>query len=306
MKINGYHCYEQLKEPHYWFEMELLIQYLSATYWKKHGNGIGIFTDEEHLKILTKYDMLNVYDTIDYTAIKRNSVGIDKSRFWAMSKIICQQSITDDSYAILDTDMYLRKMPELLDVSFIGAHTENHLTDAGKLVYPPLSQIFSKELSDEFIVYENVLPINTSFLYLNDKELVKKWSSIAIETAINLSKKQELYGEMMTIEQRLLPILAKQLNRKYDTLISNVYLPGNESNEDGSEWIPMAKGGGNLMETISYYFHLWGIKRLLNKSDLRDFVMILLISEIQINFRDEYDYLRNKFPTLNWDILAIV
>jgi hypothetical protein len=297
--MRAYHCYEQLYEPHQWYEIELLIQLISVWYWKKHGGSMGIYTEEKHLKVLEKYGIDKEYDFIDHKELKKER-GIDSRRFWAISKIKCQLAIPEQEYVILDTDAYFRELPELHeDISFTGMHNEHHLTEKGKEVYPSLEQIFSPEMLSIFMPYSDVMPINTCFLHINDKKLVEEWADLAMRVAKWQSSTAPLHGEMMTVEQRLLPMLAESQGKLYSALVENVYLPGYEHLGSGSEWTPDPAREGNLREVGKNFFHLWGFKKNLTETELRKHIMRTIISDLRVNLPEKYDHAKTIFPTLS-------
>lgn len=293
--MKGYHTFELNKEPSEWFEAELLVQLLSILYWKRHGNEIGLFANERFAELLHKYEMDSLYSDIN---ILKSDYKIDKDRFWSMPKILCHQDIKESEYCILDTDMFLRKMPALKPVSYVAAHCEWHYTVSGKLVYPTLDMMLSGEKLKQFSEYEDVMPTNTSFLYINDKELVEKWSEYALEVAIESSKvyyEDPFYGEMMTIEQRFLPIIARILGKRYSVLITNTYVPALQHKTDGSEWTPKPNEGGNILDMSKIYFHLWGFKKQFDNPLVRNQIVKNLNSELKQNFGNEYNKIIDKF-----------
>lgn len=295
--MKAYHTFELTKEPGEWIEIELLVQFLSILYWKKSGNEIGLFANERFVELLRKYKLDEYYSEIKELNTDNR---IDTSRFWAMPKILCHQQITESEYCVLDTDMFLRKLPVLKPVSYVAAHCEWHYSIEGKFVYPNLSTVLTGEKLERFSEYADIMPTNTSFLYINDTELVKNWVDQAIETAVECSsiKSTPVYGEMMTIEQRFLPIITRMMNKRYSVLISNSYVPALQDKMDGSEWTPHPEIGGNLKEIVKDYFHLWGFKRNLGNKSIKDYIIQILIAELKQNFETEYNIIIDKFTKI--------
>lgn len=312
--MKAYHCYKQLKDPHAWYEIELLVQLLSVWNWKRLNGekSMGIYTEEKHLKTLEKYGIDKEYAFIDYTELDRLPADIDTKRFWAIAKIQCQTTITDKEYCIIDTDAFFREMPELhSSAAFTAMHNEHHLTEKGRNVYPALDMIFPPHMLDELrptggVVRDGkklrdldyIMPVNTSFLHVKDKAILDRWIEDAIATASWQSKRKEVYGEMMSIEQRLLPMLAEAEGFKYSTLVENTYLPGHENEGFGREWHPHPSVSGNLMEIGKIFFHLWGFKSVLNNPETRAGIMNALNSDITFYFPERKEEIRQKFPTL--------
>lgn len=296
--MKAYHTFELTKEPSEWFEIELLVQLLSILYWKKNGNEIGLFANERFIQELEKYGIDKLYSDVN---ILSNEYPIDKDRFWSMPKILCHKYIKDKEYCILDTDMFLREMPVLKPVSYVAAHCEWHYTVSGKLVYPSLDKMLTGEKLEKFLEYNDVMPTNTSFLYVNDKELVDRWVNEAIEVAVESSKtyyEDPFYGEMTTIEQRFLPIIARMMGKRYSVLITNTYVPALQHRMDGSEWTPHPEKDGNLKEVAKSYFHLWGFKKNLSDNVLREYIIQNLVSELKQNFETEYNIIIDKFTKI--------
>lgn len=300
--MNGYHCYEQYNEPHEWFEIELLIQLLSILHWKKLGHSMSLICDPAHLIILEKYGIAQYYDEINYNSIQSLGKGINRTKYWAIAKILCNFLITDKEYAIIDTDVILSEMPDLkMDkpLSFTGMFCENHISGNGPMVYPQLEKVFNKHMVNQFKDYNDVMPVNTSFLHLRDRELVDEWTIVAYNTALKNSKKPILYGEMMTVEQRLLPMLARFMDKRYSTLVSNVYLPGKEVVQDGTEWAPLPQTGGNILDASRWYFHLWGFKKMLqNNKELRNNLISFLTNDLKQNFESTYNTIQPNFKII--------
>lgn len=297
--MKGYHVFDFNGIKGRWIEIELIVQLLSILYWKKHGNQIGLIANKEFINLLEEYEILALYDeVIELAPIDER---IDKTRFWAMPKITAHSQIQDSEYCILDTDMFLRKMPQLSDVAFVGVHNEYHFSIEGRLVYPELSDLIQGELLEKFLPFEDYMPVNTSFLWVNDKKLIDKWSSIAIETAIELSNfpLSTKYGEMMSIEQRFLPILAKLHNKQYDVLITNRYVPQLQYKSDGTEWSPEINKGGNLIDVSKWYYHLWGFKKALDNNNLRKLILDNLLKEFKLFFESSYNKYITKFKQIN-------
>lgn len=293
----GYHCFEQYNaELSEFAEVELLVQLLSILYWKRAGNEIKLFTEDKHLRTLEKFRMHYLYSDIDTEAIKDFPDNIDKKRFWAIAKVRFHSIIPEDEYCILDTDMFLRRIPELdKSMSFIAAHPESHLSPSGLEFYPGLESILSGEKLEDLKQYSEVAPTNTSFMYLNDKELVDLWSKEAIAVAEELSKQPaKTPNEMMSIEQWLLPILATKHNKSYTTLISNSYIPGNTLRHN-IDWEPMPQEGGNLGEMQKIFFHLWGAKKILSNKKILDMILTTLAYDIKKTFPGYRQVIRNNF-----------
>jgi hypothetical protein len=299
--MKAYHCYKQLKDPHAWYEIELLVQLLSIWHWKRNNKGksIGIYTEPVHLKTLEKYNIDREYDSVDYRELDKLPSDIDTKRFWAIAKIQCQLTIPEKEYCIIDTDAFFREMPDLYDnAAFTAMHNEHHLTDKGRMVYPELSRVFPPEIYAKMKDLDFVMPVNTSFLHVNDKQILDKWIESALYTASWQSKRNELYGEMMSIEQRLLPMIAELEGKPYSTLVENIYLPGYEHEGAGKEWHPHPQVSGNLPEIGKIFFHLWGFKKALGNDDTRRNIMHALSTDITVHFPSKKDELKSKFPTL--------
>jgi hypothetical protein len=300
--MKAYHCYKQLKEPHAWYEIELLVQLLSIWHWKRIGGksqSMGIYTEAKHLKTLEKYSIEKEYDFIDYSELDKLPAEIDTKRFWAIAKIQCQLTIPDKEYCIIDTDAFFREMPDLHNkAAFTAMHNEHHLTDKGRNVYPDMNLIFPAEVQRKLKSLDYIMPVNTSFLHGKDKHLLSTWIDDALKTAIWQSKRKEVYGEMMSIEQRLLPMLAESEGKSYSTLVENIYLPGHENEGFGKEWHPHPSVSGNLMEIGKIFFHLWGFKSVLDRDDTRASIMRALNSDITTYFPERKELIKEKFPTL--------
>ena len=288
--MKAYHCYEQHSTLSEWFEIEILIQLLSILYWKKYCGSISLLANDAHIDLLKHYEILDEYDSI----IILNDLDIDKHKYWASSKISCNLQITDKEYCLLDTDAFFRKFPDLTKkYAFTGMHCEHHLLDPKFSVYPDINQFYPSHILNKVSKHFETPPINTSFLHVKDKDFINSWAKYSIE--IMKSSPSSTQGEMISVEQHFLPMLAETQNKKYSTIVSNVYLPGHENS--GDEWMPNPREG-NIGEISKIFFHLWGFKKQLKNQQIRDAVMSTLIHDIEKEFPDKKKFIADKFKTL--------
>lgn len=304
--MKAYHVRQYIRPFHTLDEFEVFCQLLSVLYWKKHYGEIDLVTDQLTLLTLEPYGFLNEYSNVDTTIFEKHLPKIlDKNKFWSFGKITTAAFAPEDEYCIIDTDAYLRERIELdSNYDFIAAHPE--FTD-NKKVYPSLRNFIKHYTPEE----DKMLAVNTSFIYCNNKMLMRVWYRLAADVAKQITLKYmykndtSMYAKFaVTVEQRFLPLVASRLGYKYNTIISNTYNP-TTANKNEREWIPDPRRSGNIADVSKSYFHIWGLKYAMKKDlMLRQQVYNTMVYDFQTDFPTEFakyykafDNLHNQFST---------
>ena len=170
--VNGYHVFssaplqahgtDKIEIPDYL----LLTIELSARLWKRYNGPITFITDTPGLHYFQERGLLEIYDEV-LPVLDTALYGIDDYRFWAAGKILTLKMLNLPC-AIVDLDLLVWQSLPLDDCDLAAAHIE-HINER---FYPPFSHFmmspryrFPKEWSD------TVEPLNTSFLYLKNRDL---------------------------------------------------------------------------------------------------------------------------------------
>lgn len=223
-------------------DIEMLVLILSALEWKKHNGKIIMVTDTEGYQFFEKNGILNIWDVCqtDLDNIK----NVDYFSFWAAGKLYALD-IVEKPCVMLDTDMIIWKnIKNLLKTDVVVAHQEE-ITD---MVYPSPSMFKYRNAKKIVVPQEwdfSLKATNTAFLYIKDVNFAKyyvNWAFKYIESldTANLSPVQS----MCFVEQRLLPICAKEKNVKISELLNY-----------------------KRLDEQDFCTHLWGAKKYIYQSD---------------------------------------
>ena len=198
-------------------DIEMLVLILSAIEWKKYNGKIIMMTDKEGYKYFEKNDILSIWEICrtDLEEIEH----IDAFSFWAAGKLYAL-NLVNKPCVMLDTDMIIwKRIDELLASDIVVAHKE----EISDFVYPHPSTFEFKD-NKEIIVphkWDLSLPAtNTAFLYIKDASFAKYYVEWAFKYMDALSTKNlSPVQSMCFVEQRLLPICAKEKNITVSTLL---------------------------------------------------------------------------------------
>jgi hypothetical protein len=271
-KLTGVHVYEKRKDSE-WTTLGLAVQVLSILSWKTRYGRIELYTNDAHLEDLRAHGIDKLYDKIDTSTLASTRVDVEK--YWAFGKIQIA-SIIEPPFVILDTDLWLSQ-----DISFDSSksyqgyhyekifhdHPLNHYIDFDQLIPNNLKGRWDKE----------ILPTNTALLYINDKDLVNEWFKCSYEIAnqpnqIEVDSSISHSAYITFIEQRLLPMIAHELNKQYSTIVRPIYLSLPIFN-NGNEWSPKASEWDDTTRNeFSKIIHIWGLKNQLNDPKIKDLI----------------------------------
>jgi hypothetical protein len=288
----GYHIfYQYSKETNF---LDICSQFASALFWKKNFGPIKLYCNTEHLKMISKYQIDSIYDEINVFELDNIPYEPDiLIKYWSLVKIYAASKIQEDKFCIIDTDLWITqpfKWNE--DVDFMGFHYESFNLDNIHNPYLPPS-LFLNDIRDEDW---DELPINCSFIFINNKILLDKWLEFS-NKVINLNKNIEtnIYGAYtLFIEQRAITKICKDLNLKCIPLIDNVYKSGLDL--ESNVWSPPL----DLSQAPQKYIrHIWGLKRLLH---LHSKFIEVIFNDIH----ETFGFLEIQYPELYVERLKVL
>lgn len=158
--------------------------------------------------------------------------GIDPLMFWAGAKLLALRD-TEAPVVMIDTDFIAWNNPEF-GGEIIAAHREN-ISDG---IYPPLSFFNTRQhLLPDFS--EDVLPLNTAFLYIPDNDFKEFYTSQAIAFMKSAVRCGDHLKYMVFAEQRLAAMCAEYTETPVKTLLDKDV----------------------LFRPQSDFTHLWGAKQ---------------------------------------------
>ena len=269
------------------YRIEALVMILSALKWRELNGDIKLYCDYDFYAWLKKIDFLDLYSVIDCTTLdKERDSSIDISKpygFWASSKFYALDK-EKTPFVMLDLDFisfvnldYFFKQ----EYDFI-AYCQENLSGIFKnplyLVYPEKEGL---SIPKDFILEDDldwsINPINCSLVFYKNDDLknfyVKNAFRYMKNNKIPDKNKREDFppSDMCFIEQRYLPMLAKNKGYRYTT-----FLPG-------------AVGTGETdryMKKDNRFFHLWAAKY---KPELVEFLYPKLKEVLHKKYPDIYE-----------------
>lgn len=294
--MEGYHVYYQLKRDTEFNTTMLLVQALSALFWKVNEGPIKLYCNDLFLKAIKEYDIDTLYDSINTECFSRIPEKKELPRYWSFPKIQAANDIinTTNRFCIIDTDLWIHDKLQVNwdEYGLITYHKESPKS-GGRKAYPsPQSFNLPKELKD---CDWTIDPVNGAFIYLNSEDLVKQWYTLSLETIKNNKDKRvkEYNADTLFIEQRMIGPIANKLQLKQTTLVPNVYQPYIKQDGTGNEWVPPITDNPYDFWNIK---HIWGLKGDIDKNNYDTHLHILntLLSACQYYLTNKKEYSNNN------------
>ena len=264
-KITGVHIFEKLG-PIEWEDELIAVQAISALSWKKFHGRIELYCNQEHLNSLKKWGVDKLYDKIDTTLLSQSPKEIDRSEYWTFCKLFVTHNL-EPPFVLVDTDLWITDELQFdFSYSFIGYHEESFELGGVDKFY----QNFDDFICEKYLGYYNttINPINVALLFWNDKEMIDNWYNVAKEILLG-NRKTKLNRTQKTIflEQWMLAMIAKKLNKKYGTFITPIYDSCNYDYLDDRLWSPpVSEWDDKTKEEFYKIKHVWGLKKSFNDS----------------------------------------
>ncbi len=212
-------------------DFDLYCAALSALEWRKKNGRITLCADKASAEYIEGLGLSELWNDVQI-CVPDDLDGINPLMFWAGGKLLALRSVSAP-VVMLDTDFIVW---ERLDFgkAVIAAHREELSED----IYPPCSFFkTSSHILPEFD--ENVLPLNTAFLYLPDNDFKEFYTSQAIAFMRSAADRSDRLRYMVFAEQRMAAMCAEYTGTPVDTLLDKDRL-----------FFPQER-----------YTHLWGAKQ---------------------------------------------
>jgi len=269
------------KNENFYGQLNILMLLASVSLWKRnHREDECIFYgDDITIDFLDKLKVLNLWDTIKPIPNPRK---INKSVFWASSKLQVLASI-DDPIIIMDNDTHVYKpLKHLLDTNTV--YVSNY--EVGKGYYPMSADKYVQQLS--YKARWKSESVNVSFLHLPDPEFTKRYAELSLQmmeefTAIDAPNPQYL----IFAEQLLLRHLLDKEEIPYKSIISTYWdCKAWEWGEDHDQ------GFWPLVQSEQHFKHYGPLKSW------------ILDSKADQSYEREISHLKNciNLPNLNYSL----
>lgn len=212
-------------------DFDLYCTALSALQWRKNGGKITLCCDSKYAEYYDRIGFSDIWNGIN-VCIADDLEGIDPMMFWAGAKLLALREV-NAPIVMIDTDFIAWNNPVFGD-EIIAAHRE----DISDGIYPPLSFFQTRRhILPDFS--EDVLPLNTAFLYLPDNDFKEFYTSQAIAFMKSAVKCDDYLKYMVFAEQRLIAMCADYTGTPVKTLLDK----------------------DTLFRPQSDFTHLWGAKQ---------------------------------------------
>lgn len=229
--------------------------FASVIQWKKHHpeHFCVLYADKLTFRLVNK---LNAAPLWDSTKLIGKNTKIDKSVFWASSKLQTLQTV-NEPVVILDNDFVVySSFNDYLDEKVIVAHNED-----GDNYYLNATDSYIKQVK-HLIHRPNLKAVNCSFLYLPDYTFTKGYASRSIELMEEFTKiKVPTSKYLIYAEQLLLKHMLDLHKIPYDSLVNKVY------NCVEDTFIEKCDGLIDFDTHRTYFRHYWKEKPKIKKSE---------------------------------------
>ena len=248
--------YENIKgDNSFYTKLDTLLLISSGVQWKKHHPqySTSLYCDK-----LTKtfLEDLNALDTWNQVIILSTNKSIDKSVFWASSKLEVLRNIKEP-VLIMDHDFLVyRNISNLFSDKHLFAHEED-----GVRYYPTANDPFIQQVSD-LLPRPKPYAVNCCFSFFPDYRFANKYAEFSLELMYRFTKLKVPNSKFLIFaEQLALKHLLDYHKVEYDTLMKEVFL----ANE--RKFVSCDKGLIPKEETYKYFKHYWMDKPRIRKDE---------------------------------------
>jgi len=205
---------------------DLYCTALSALMWRRLNGKITLCCDKAFAEYYDRIGFRDIWDDIK-VCVADDLEGINPKMFWAGGKLLALREVSAP-VAMVDTDFIVWKKLDLGGGDadcLIAAHRENISDD----IYPPLSFFATRgHILPDFS--EEVLPLNTAFLYVPDNDFKEFYTSQAISFMKSAADCDDYLRYMVFAEQRLVAMCADYTGTPVRTLLDKdrLFFPQND------------------------------------------------------------------------------
>ena len=250
-------------------DFDLYCTTFSALQWRKNGGKITMCCDSAFAEYYRRIGFEDIWDNIN-VCVPDDLEGVDPLMFWAGGKLFALRAVSAP-VVMIDTDFIAWRNPEF-GAELIAAHRE----DISDGIYPPLSFFNTRgHILPDFS--EEVLPLNTAFLYVPDNDFKEFYTSQAIAFMKSAVKCDDYLKYMVFAEQRIVAMCAEYTGTPVKTLLDKEV----------------------LFRPQSDFTHLWGAKQAMrDHPELREDFLAKCRARLLGDF-GEYAYIADIIDNLN-------
>lgn len=197
-------------------DFDLYCTVLSALVWRRQGNTITLCTDNAGAEYYKKLGIDGIWNDIR-VCVPDDLEGIDPRTYWAGGKLFALREMPAP-VVMFDTDFIVWNAPPFGD-ELIAAHREDMYPD----IYPPPAYFrLDGHILPPFS--EEVLPLNTAFLYIPNEDFKSFYVSQSIAFMKSTMPTDDRLCYMVFAEQRLAAMCAEYTGTPVKTLLDKDFL----------------------------------------------------------------------------------
>lgn len=295
-RLRGYgnEVFKSFKNKEYFQpDHQLLVTILSILWWKKLNGPIKLYTDKIGLEYYKKLGIDKLYNEIDTEALD-NYKDVDPAYFWTSGKVYCLTK-EKNPFVFLDQDFIVKSKIDLQEFSKYDITIPHWEIPRGHYYFTKqmyLDEIkhcpYPKNYNDSALV------ANTSFLYVNNLNLIKDYYQYHKTLVDNKGNFVPEWFWLLT-DQGILGHTIRENNYSVSSISSKLFLcnsnhasPSDRSKGLSEPWYEFTSD--KYPDKIAWE-HLWYLKAVFTyNNDLKNQYVNKYKSEILTHF-PKYSYL---------------
>ncbi len=192
-------------------DFDLYCTALSALCWRRFNGDITLCCDSRFAEYYDSIGLTDIWNGVN-VCVADDLEGIDRLMFWAGGKLLALRAV-EAPVVMLDMDFIVWKK-----LGFGSALIAAHREEISDGIYPPLDHFNAgNHTIPDFS--EEVLPLNTAFLYVPDNDFKEFYTGQAIAFMKSAAHCDDYLKYMVFAEQRLVAMCADYTGTPVETLL---------------------------------------------------------------------------------------
>lgn len=275
-------------------DYELLIHIAAAVNAKKYGNcPIKLYTDDIGYKFYESKGLLELFDETDTETLNQfdNEYSFNAGKFWTTGKSIAI-SKEEPPFIFIDMDLIIKNDVPRWVFNYDLVHTHWEIQRGDFFVLKDALIKNNVKIPLQFF-YQNMLMPNTSFMYINSKQLQEHYLDLHIKI---IKDRHENIPEWLWLmaDQGILGYVARDLNLKVESLEDEYYVAYHESDSEMYKqghlpmWLKNPRYNTDHKNPKLWYEHVWIAKQLMKdneefrKERCKEYIEIVKTKNLQL------------------------
>lgn len=261
-------------------DFEIEIQKLSALSAKKYIGNTTLYTDRNGFEYLSDIGLTEYYDNVDTELLDEfNKSDFNKGYFWTSGKtyVICKQT---EPFVFLDLDFIVKEYLNINEFKkYHCVHTQWELQRNKFYVDEPKLKTLNLPY-----YYTGMLYPNTSFLYINDTNILSEYWELHKSIIYNNNLNEVDESIWLMADQGILPFTFRKLKSNVACLEPFMYIEDGERTHQEIKYgiVPHKLYYKNSDVIDLKYYHVWLDKsQLLNNKNKKELFLKDIRLEIE-------------------------